>query len=407
MELQPNHDKIISKINYNFIIKYSFSKNDEDSNKSKITQYELFIENHSNTNLVITVYEMTEDSTMIKYSNNLILDYFINQSPYIKCMSLISNTPYNIQNIFNLLKSKLVAEKRRNLYNYIYNKNQMNFRINKSNDKRRNLNLKFNIIYCNLKKEQLIIELNKIQSYSNEFMPNTINELLEQNINMMTDIDNMEDDLQKLSKSKKESLTILKKCDAYYGQSIKMKMDFMDMGIDSDIFKSKDDYNFIIDNISKRVNRKIREIKQIFKASSNGDNINAFHDCCTYVQNMFVLILTDEKKCFGGFTRAEWNNNNKYKSDETAFIFSINNREIYPILNEYKKMAINCYDDIYTSVFGNDIYICDCFFSNNGNITQEGFYDYSNSKIKGDYKLTGKKYFSVSELEVYEIIFFE
>jgi hypothetical protein len=407
MELHPNHDKIVSKINYNFIIKYSFSKNDEDSNKSKITQYELFIENHSNTNLVITVYEMTEDLTMTKYSNNLTLDYFINQSPYIKCMSLISNTPYSIQNIFNLLKSKLEAEKRRNLYNYIYNKNQMNFRISKSTDKSGNLYLKFNIIYCNLKKEQLIIELNKIQSYSNENMPNTINELLEQNINMMTDIDNMEDDLKKLSKSKKESLTILKKCDAYYGQSIKMKMDFMDMGIDSDIFKSKDDYNFIIDNISKRVNRKIKEIKQIFKASSNGDNINAFHDCCTYVQNMFVLILTDEKKCFGGFTRAEWNNNNKYKSDDTAFIFSINNREIYPILNEYKKMAINCYDDIYTSVFGNDIYICDCFFSNNGNITQEGFYDYSNSKIKGDYKLTGKKYFSVSELEVYEIIFFE
>ena len=407
MELQIEHDKIISKINYNFIIKYSFSKNDEDSNKSKITQYELFIENHSNTNLVITVYEMTEDLTLTKYSNNIILDYFINQSPYIKCMSLISNTPYSIQNIFNLLKSKLEAEKRRNLYNYIYNKNQMNFRISKSTDKSGNLYLKFNIIYCNLKKEQLIIELNKIQSYSNENMPNTINELLEQNINMMTDIDNMEDDLKKLSKSKKESLTILKKCDAYYGQSIKMKMDFMDMGIDSDIFKSKDDYNFIIDNISKRVNRKIKEIKQIFKASSNGDNINAFHDCCTYVQNMFVLILTDEKKCFGGFTRAEWNNNNKYKSDDTAFIFSINNREIYPILNEYKKMAINCYDDIYTSVFGNDIYICDCFFSNNGNITQEGFYDYSNSKIKGDYKLTGKKYFSVSELEVYEIIFFE
>lgn len=407
MELQLNQDKIISKINYSFIIKYSFSKNDEDSNKSKMIQYELFIENHSNTNLVITVYEMAEDLTLTKYSNNLILDYFINQSPYIKCMSLISKTPYSIKNIFNLLKSKLEEEKRRNLYNYIYNKNQMNFRLNKSNDKFDNLYLKFNIIYCNLKKEQLIIELNKKQTYSNENMSNTINELLDQNINMMTDIDNMEDDLKKLTQSKKESLTVLKKCDAYYGQSIKMKMDFMDKGIDSDIFKSKDDYNFIIENISKRVNKKIREIKQIFKASSNGDNINAFHDCCTYVQNMFVLILTDEKKCFGGFSRAEWNNNNKYKSDDTAFIFSINNREIYPILNEYKKMAINCYDDIYTSVFGNDIYICDCFFSNNGNITQEGFYDYSHSKIKGDYKLTGKKYFSVSELEVYEIIFFE
>ena len=186
-----------------------------------------------------------------------------------------------------------------------------------------------------------------------------------------------------------------------------MKMELMDMGIDSDIFSSKQDYDFIVNNISKRVNKKIKEIKQIFKASSNGDNINAFHDCCMYVQNMLVLILTDEKKCFGGFTQAEWDINNSYKFDENAFIFSINNREIYPILNRYKKMAINCYDDLYISVFGNDIYICDCFFSTNENITQEGFYDYSNSKVKGDYKLTGKKYFSVSELEVYEIVFLE
>ncbi len=186
-----------------------------------------------------------------------------------------------------------------------------------------------------------------------------------------------------------------------------MKMDFMDIGIDSDIFKSKDDYNFIAENISKRLNKKIKEIKQIFKASSNGDNINAFQNSCMFVNNVLVLILSDEKKCFGGFTQAEFDNNNRYKYDENAFLFSINNREVYPILNRYKKMAINCYDDWYISVFGNDIYICDCFFSNNGNITQEAFYDYSNSKIKGDYKLTGKKYFSVSELEVYEIIFFE
>ena len=58
-------------------------------------------------------------------------------------------------------------------------------------------------------------------------------------------------------------------------------------------------------------------------------------------------------------------------------------------------MAINCYDVWYISVFGNDIYICDCFFQNNKNIAEEGFYDYTNSKIKGDFKLTGKKYFSV------------
>jgi hypothetical protein len=326
----------------------------------------------------------------------------------------MSKKPYTIKNIYKLIKDKLDDEKIKNSNNIIYKKKFTNFKIIKSNKKENqnkndNIYIHIYILLCNFKKEKIILELNKIKTYSNkkQNIPKIINELLEQNYNMIDDINNMETDLQYLSESKINFLTTLKKCDAYYGQSIKMKMDFMDKGIDSDIFKSKEDYDFIVNNISKRINKKIKEIKQIFKASSNGDNINAFHDSCLYIQNILVLILSDEKKCFGGFTQAEFDNNNRYKYDENAFLFSINNKEIYPILNRYKKMAINCYDDLYISVFGNDIYICDCFFSNNGNITQEGFYDYSNSKIKGDYKLTGKKYFSVSELEVYEINFFE
>ena len=410
MEKKLDKSQLISKVNYNFIIEYNITKNDDDNDYLNINQYELIIENYSNTELAITLYEIGEDISITKYSSIFTIDYFIEKSPYIKCMTIMSKTPYNIQNIFKLLKSKLDNEIKRNLNNFIFDKKNMNFRIKKSNNSKNNkLYLRLNIIYTNLKKEQIIIELNKIRVFNNENknMPKTISELLEQVQNMALDINNMETDLKILEQGKNEFKSILNKCDAYYGQSIKMKMDFMDMGIDSDIFSSKQDYDFIINNISKRVNKKIKEIKQIFKASSNGDNINAFHDCCMYVQNMLVLILSDEKKCFGGFTQAEWDINNSYKFDENAFLFSINNREIYPILNRYKKMAINCYDDLYTSVFGNDIYICDCFFSNNGNITQEGFYDYSNSKVKGDYKLTGKKYFSVSELEVYEIVFLE
>ena len=300
-----------------------------------------------------------------------------------------------------------MMKKKINAGNLMHRKKFMNFKIIKL--KQENIYIHIYFLLCNLKKDKITLELNKIKTYNNNNVntPKIIKELLEQNNNMIDDINNMESELKYLDESKINFSTTLKKCDAYYGQSIKMKMDFMDLGIDSDIFKSKDDYDFIVHNISKKINKEIKEIKQIFKASSNGDNINAFQDSCLFIQNILVLILTDEKKCFGGFTQAEFDNNNRYKYDEKAFLFSINNKEIYPILNRYKKMAINCYDDLYISVFGNDIYICDCFFSNNGNITQEGFYDYSNSKIKGDYKLTGKKYFSVSELEVYEIIFFE
>ena len=413
MEIEYDKSKIISKLEYNFILE-EITKNDNDNSIPIRNQYEIIIENYSNKTLIIKLYEITNDLKIIKYSNILSLEYFINQSTYIKCLSLMSKKPYTIKNIYKLIKDKLDDEKIKNNNNIIYKKKFTNFKIIKSNKKENqnkndNIYIHIYILLCNFKKEKIILELNKIKTYSNkkQNIPKIINELLEQNYNMIDDINNMESDLQYLSESKINFLTTLKKCDAYYGQSIKMKMDFMDKGIDSDIFKSKEDYDFIVNNISKRINKKIKEIKQIFKASSNGDNINAFHDSCLYIQNILVLILSDEKKCFGGFTQAEFDNNNRYKYDENAFLFSINNKEIYPILNRYKKMAINCYDDLYISVFGNDIYICDCFFSNNGNITQEGFYDYSNSKIKGDYKLTGKKYFSVSELEVYEINFFE
>ena len=411
MEIKCDKSKIISKYDFDFIIEKN-SKN-EDENDFFINHYALFMENYSNERLIITLYEITEELSLIKYFNSFSLNYFTNQSSYIKCLSLMSKNPFTIYNIFELLRTRLESEKKRNK-GLIFNKKNMNIKIGKMNKERKEgIFIIFYIILSNLTKEKIKIELYKDKTYNNDDKSdenennNILNELLEQNHNMIVDIKNLEIDLNILTDSKNEFMNTLRKCDAYYGQSIQMKMDFMDMGIDSDIFKSKEDYNFIADNISKRVNKKIDKIRQVFKASSNGDNINAFQDSCMYVQNIMVLILSDEKKCFGGFTQADWDNNNRYKYDENAFLFSINNKEIYPILDRYKRMAINCYDDYYISVFGNDIYICDCFFSNNGNITQEGYYDYSNSKIKGDYKLTGKKYFSVSELEVYEIIFFE
>ena len=407
MEKSYIKNKIISKIEYNFIINYSIQDNDEENISSTINQYELIIENYSNIKLIVTLYEITEELIITKYSNSFPLEYFINQSSYIKCLSLMSKNDFGIQNIFKLFKLILDKEKIENSNNLIYDLNSMNFEIIKNENEK--IFLQFYITLCNFQKEKISIELNRTKIFNNKIgnMPTIINELLEQNSNLILDINNMEIDLKILTESKNEFLNTLKKCDSYYGQSIKMKMDFMDIGIDSDIFKSKEDYDFIAENISKRVNKKISGINQIFKASSNGDNINAFQESCMEHHNIMVLILTDEKKSFGGFTQADFDNCNRYKYDENAFLFSINNREIYPINPRYNKMAINCYDDWYISVFGNDIYICDCFFSNNGNITQEGFYDYSNSKVKGDYKLTGKKYFSVSELEVYEIIFFE
>ena len=414
MEIKNDKEIIVSKKEYSLAIEKE-DENDEEDESYILDQYEIIIENHSNSKLVMTLYETTENLTITKYSNTFALDYFISQSQYLKCLSIMSKNPYTINDIFKLLNSKLEDEKIKIENNFVYNRKKMNVKIVKLNEKGNTyiensddkIYIEFIIYLCNLKKEKIILELNKdkVYGFDNENIPPAINELIEQNQNLIRDISNMEKDLKLLTETKNQYLTLLKKCDAYYGQSMKMKMELMDMGVDSDIFKSMEDFEFILNNISQKVNKPILDIKQIFKASSNGDNIMAFQDSCYRISNIFVLILTNEKKCFGGFTQAWFDNSNRYKGDENAFLFSINNKEIYPILNKYKKMAINCYDDYYISVFGNDIYICDCFFSNNENITQEGFYDYSNSKIKGDYKLTGKKFFNVAELEAYHIFF--
>ena len=385
-----DENKIVSKYYYNFIIEH---------HKNKILDnIELILENYYNQKLIVTLYQLNDDS-ISKYSNIFSVDYFTNQSPLIKCLLLMSKkNNNNIEKIITLIKSKINHTKIINNNNLVYSSKNFFFKIkpnNKTKDtKNETLNLIFSITLINLQKEKIILELKKNTSYNytNTTTPNLINELLEQNNNMIQDISTMEKELNLLAAQKNEIRDVIKKLDAYYGQSIRMKMDFMDQGIDTDIFKSKQDFIFIKENITKRLNKKIKEIKLMYKASSNGDNINSFHDSCLLVQNIVVLILTNKNKCFGGFTRSGFEIN-KYKYDPFAFLFSLDNKEIYPISSKYEKMAVNCYEDNFPIIFGSDVYLRDCFFSEKNNIAQEGYYDYSKSGIKGDYKLNGEKFF--------------
>ena len=144
---------------------------------------------------------------------------------------------------------------------------------------------------------------------------------------------------------------------------------------------------------------------QIYKASCNGDNINAFHQSFKNNPNTLILIITDEKRKFGGFTQAIWDCSNKYKYDNKAFLFSLDNYEIYPILDKYKDKAINCRENFYAPIFGEDLFVFDGFFSSQLNKTIEKYYNYSKSEIKEEFKLSGQEYFTVTEMEVYQVIF--
>ena len=180
------------------------------------------------------------------------------------------NSDKSIEKILNIIKTQLNNDKNNNNKNLIYNEKKLNFRIKKctSNNNNESINFILYITLINLQKEKIILNLNKEKIYNslNANIPNIITELLEQNNNMIQDISNIEKELSPLISQKNEIRNIIKKCDNYYGQSIKMKMDLMDQGIDTDIFKSKEDFNFIKDNVVKRLNKKIKEIKLIYKA---------------------------------------------------------------------------------------------------------------------------------------------
>jgi hypothetical protein len=286
-------EKIISKYDYNFVIEHRKNK--------FIDNIELILENYSNKKIIITLYQFNDES-LIKYSNIYSVDYFINQSPIIKCLLQMSKNDNYIEEILNIIKIRLNNDIKNNSKNLIYNEKNICFKI-KSEDNITNINLIIYITLINLQKEKIKLNLIKKNYFSfsdnNINIPDSIYEILDQNNNMIQDISNMEKELNNSLIQKNEVKNILKKCNEYYDQNINMKMDFMDEGIDSEILKSKEEFIFIKNNITKRVNKKIKNFKQIYKASSNIDNINAFQENFLFCPNILILILTDEKKDLG------------------------------------------------------------------------------------------------------------
>ena len=82
---------------------------------------------------------------------------------------------------------------------------------------------------------------------------------------------------------------------------------------------------------------------KIYQASIDGDSPDNFHSRCDYIPNTLVLIKSAGNRRFGGFITKEWNaNNNDVKIDDpNSFLFSLDNKKIYP----YKKGGFYIYND--------------------------------------------------------------
>ena len=157
--------------------------------------------------------------------------------------------------------------------------------------------------------------------------------------------------------------------------------------------KIKFDENLVKDWIGKNFTSEL-----LFSTSKNGFKPTEFHRLCDNKGPTIIFIETKKGCIFGGYTELDWDKSDQYKTDESTFLFSINNKAKYTRKN--KLCSIYCRDDLAPSFGGNgnpDFY---CMGS-----CERGSLCNKNTFATKEELNNGDSSFEVKEMEVYQIKF--
>ena len=97
----------------------------------------------------------------------------------------------------------------------------------------------------------------------------------------------------------------------------------------------ENEFKIINLGIKNRINKKVKELKKLYQAIIDGDDVINFHSKCDNIPNTLVLIKSEGNRRFGGFTSIPWTSpkEQEFKDDPNAFLFSLDKQRIY----SYKK----------------------------------------------------------------------
>ena len=370
----------------------------------------------------------------------------------IKCFHInLENKPYifefakseNKENIIFKISENLTSLRKDNFYLLYLNINEFNklnaifslyqnideiysFLLNLINDKKYAVALKNKSIILTIKLPMpggkiidINLELIENKIGKEELIENlyiTINELMKENQlikneqklinnemkNKNDELNNVKNELKNLKTENEQIKNKLKNIEEVLGKIIlENKNEFYDFD-KSKIIKNNQEKIKLKEWIS--FNGKIKIIKLLYRATEDGDNIDAFYKKCENKGPTISLIQTKKGRRFGGFTKANWiRSYNAYK-DNSAFLFSLNEMKKYNILKP--EGAIKCYENWDFLAYGNNsdfkgIYLETNFKEN------KGVENHSNRvyDVSSDYCLSGEKEFDVEEVEVFQIIY--
>ena len=150
--------------------------------------------------------------------------------------------------------------------------------------------------------------------------------------------------------------------------------------------------------------------KLLYRGSQHGFSPNDFHSRCDGFNNTLTIIKAESTEfIFGGFNSECWDSSGKHKADNSAFLFSLTNRDNFPckmkIRSSQTGYAICCWTGIGpTFGSGSDIRICEKM----GNCTNLGYTyfhpQYKRGTNEAQSFLAGSYNFQLNEIEVYQKI---
>ena len=148
----------------------------------------------------------------------------------------------------------------------------------------------------------------------------------------------------------------------------------------------------------------------IYKASRDGFDAQSFHSRCNNKGPTMTIIQSNNNCLFGGYTAISWSSENGcYKTDTTAFLFTLTNLHNIPptkyLINpsQIGSAVYHHNDRGPTFGAGHDIFLTNGSNANNANVIH-----FPNSYIdttgKGNLTFTGARNFIASEIEVFKLV---
>ena len=175
------------------------------------------------------------------------------------------------------------------------------------------------------------------------------------------------------------------------------------LGIKSDIVHTIKELFYLSHWLSPE---KATKLDLLYTGPYHGFEAITFHSMYDNIVPCLILIETTSGARIGGFTNQTWKGENEYKKDITAFLFSLNYLEKYPIRPECAQNAILTKTTNFFSFGKGDLTIYDQCNRRYNKSDFPNSYACLNNQVNPKYRLTGYSYeFAVKDLEVFLVSF--